>query len=127
MINAAVSYPIDAATTSLSSQITTEMASLSSAISSNILSFEGVKFYAVRIDFALLPSDTPKALELRSKVNNVPTSWNITADDLTAIQDAGVTLLRGQPCYQRLLLDMNAPATYLDPNFARLGCSFQSD
>lgn len=124
MINAAVSYPIDAATTSLGSQITTDIASLNSDFSSAFLRLEEIKFYAVRIDFALLPSDTPKARALRVKVNNVPTSWNITADDLTAIQEAGVTLLRGQPCYQRLLLDMNASATYLDPEFARVGCHF---
>ena len=43
------------------------------------------------------------------------------------LEEAGTILLRQHPCFQRLLMDMNIKAEFIDPAFAKAGCRQTSD
>jgi len=129
MISAVTSQPIDSATTSIASQMSVLMAQFNAASggATGDPKFTGLRVYPVMIDFDQLPVATPEQRALREKVKNVPTSWKITAGNLEAIQQAGTVLLQRHPCYERLLLDLSAPASFVDANWAKTGCRFPGD
>jgi hypothetical protein len=83
--------------------------------------------YSVQIDFDQLRSSDATQRALRDKVKAVPTLWSINAENRDAIEQAGVTLLHQHPCFQRLLLDMNIPADFVDPQFAKTTCRMNDD
>lgn len=129
MISAVASQPINAATTSIASQMSVLLAELNAASGSGSgdPKFAGLRVYPVMIDFDQLPLATPEQRGLRDKVKNVPTSWKISSGDLAAVQEAGATLLKRHPCYGRLLLDLAAAAPFVDANWAKSGCRFPTD
>jgi len=89
--------------------------------------FTGLKVYTVKIDFDQFNDADPHHRELRAKANNIPTLWSITQENREVLEEAGVVLLHQHPCFQRLLIDMNISATFIDQNFARMGCRQSSD
>ena len=81
----------------------------------------------VKIDFDQFGDADPHRRELRAKANNIPTLWSISQENREVLEEAGTVLLHQHPCFQRLLIDMNIPASFIDPNFARMGCRQSSD
>jgi hypothetical protein len=43
------------------------------------------------------------------------------------IEQAGTILLHQHPCFQRLLMDMDIEAKFVDPVFAKTGCRQAAD
>ena len=83
--------------------------------------FAGLRVYPVPIDFdQFLPEQAP----LQSRVKAIGTTWTLSAQDLRDASDAGRTLLRQHPCYQRLLLDLGAPVLSGLATSARALCPF---
>jgi len=129
MAGAVASQPIDSATASLSAQMAALMAQFNAASGGGTGDplFKGLRTYSILVDFDQLPVNTAEGRALQEKVKNVPTSWRITADNLAAVQQAGTTLLRRHPCYQRLLLDVAADAPFVDAAWAKTGCRMVGD
>lgn len=129
MIGSVTSIPINSATASVNSQMDVLLAQLRAAGAGGVGNpqFTGLNIYAVQVDFDLLRGDDPKQRELRDKANAVPTLWTITKDNREVIEQAGTTLLHQHPCFQRLLLDLNVDAQFVDPNFAKVGCRQSTD
>jgi hypothetical protein len=122
MFEAVASIPIDSATSSVSAQLGMLMDAINGAARASLAnaSFKGMQVYKIDIDFDQLSA--PGVATLRHAAKNVPTSWTITKPDLDTIVQAGTTLLRQHPCYQRLLLDMGIAAPFVNAEFASEGC-----
>jgi NTE family protein len=124
MIGAVTSVPIDSTTTSVDAQMALLLSDLNAAGAGGEGNpqFTGLRVYGIQIDFDLLPAGDPQQRELRDKAKSIPTLWTISKDNLDVIEQAAKTLLDGQPCFQRLLLDENIKADFIDANFADTGC-----
>jgi hypothetical protein len=81
--------------------------------------FGGVRVYDIEIDFDQF---RPEQSDLQRKVKNIPTLWTITPEQLGQLDQASQLLLRQNPCFQQLLLDVGASAPFIDPAFAATGC-----
>jgi NTE family protein len=129
MIESVTSVPIDSTTTSVSSQMGVLLAQLNAAGGggAGTPQFAGLKVYAVQVDFEQLRASDPVQRELRDKANAIPTLWTITKENREVIEQAGTILLHQHPCFQRLLMDMDIEAKFVDPVFAKTGCRQAAD
>jgi len=130
MVNSVTSIPLSSTTASVASQMEVLLAQLNAAAGgggSGNPQFTGLKVYMVKIDFDQFGDADPHRRELRAKANNIPTLWSISQENREVLEEAGTVLLHQHPCFQRLLIDMNIPASFIDPNFARMGCRQSSD
>jgi hypothetical protein len=129
MIESVTSVPIDSTTASVSSQMGVLLAQLNAAGGggAGTPQFAGLKVYAVQVDFDQLRASDPVQRELRDKANAIPTLWTITKENREVIEQAGTILLHQHPCFQRLLMDMDIDATFVDPVFAKTGCRQAAD
>jgi predicted RNA-binding protein with PIN domain len=64
--------------------------------------------YNVIVDFDTIAADTPDHRAVRDAVKVIPTSWNISADELSTIDRASALILENDGCYRQLLADINA-------------------
>jgi NTE family protein len=130
MVNSVTSIPLSATTASVASQLEVLLAQLNAAAGGGgpgNPQFTGLKVYAVKVDFDQLRDGDPHHRELRAKANNIPTLWSITQENREVLEETGIVLLHQHPCFQRLLLDMNIAASFIDPSFAKMGCRQSSD
>jgi len=129
MIGSVASTPIDSTSNAMAAQMDTLLQNLTAASSatSNNPAFAGLKVYGVLVDFDLLRISDPAQFKLQSEVNQIPTSWTITSDNLDAINQSAILLLHQHPCFQRLLMDMQITGDFIQPDFAKNGCRQASD
>jgi NTE family protein len=130
MVNSVTSIPLSATTSSVSSQMEVLMSELRAAGGGGgpgDPQFTGLQIYGVKVDFDQLRDADPAQRELRRKANEIPTLWSISAENRQVLEEAGTLLLRQHPCFQRLLLDLNIAATFVDPVFAKTGCRQGTD
>jgi len=129
MIESVTSIPLSSTTSSVNSQMDVLLAELKAAAGGGAGDprFTGIKIYGVQVDFDQLRNSDPRQRELHLKANAIPTAWTITKDNRDVIEEAGTILLHQHPCFQRLLLDMDIKAEFIDPAFARAGCRQISD
>ncbi len=129
MIKSVISTPIDSTTSSVSSQMEVLLAQLNAAGGGGAgdPQFQGLHIYGIQIDFDQLRASDPKQRELREKAKSIPTLWTISKDNREVIEAVGPILLHQHPCFQRLLIDMNVKADFVDPNFANMGCRQAAD
>jgi hypothetical protein len=129
MIESVTSVPIDSTTASVSSQMEVLLAQLTAAGGGGAgdPQFQGLHIYGIQIDFDQLRASDPKERELRDKAKTIPTLWTISKDNRNVIEQVGTKLLHQHPCFQRLLIDMNVKADFVDPNFANIGCHQATD
>lgn len=129
MIRSVTSVPIDSTTASVSSQMEVLLAQLNAAGGGGAHDpqFTGLNVYTVQIDFDQLRANDPTQRELRDKVKAIPTLWTINKDNREVIERAGTMLLHQHPCFQRLLLDLDIQADFVDPKFAKTGCRQATD
>jgi len=86
--------------------------------------FTGLRVYNIPVDFDQFQSGQQ---ELQTAVKNIGTSWTLSSTQLQQAIEAGRLLLRQHPCFQRLLLDINATTTSMDPQVVRSSCPFEGD
>ncbi|MBI3367259.1 MAG: patatin-like phospholipase family protein [Burkholderiales bacterium] len=127
MIGSVTSVPIAAAASSANAQMEELMAQFNAAgagagTTPGAPQFAGIKVYRIEIDFDQLRASDPAQRALRDQVKEVPTLWTISKANLGAIEQAGTTLLRQHPCFQRLLSELAIPAAFVDKDFAMAGC-----
>jgi NTE family protein len=129
MIGAVTSVPIDSTTASVDAQMELLLSQLNAAGAGGAgdPQFRGLHVYGIQIDFDQLRAGDPKQRELRDKAKAIPTLWTISKENLDVIEQVAHTLLYNHPCFQRLLLDENVKAEFIDPNFADMGCRQASD
>jgi hypothetical protein len=128
MIESVTSIPLSSTTASVNSQMDVLLAELKAAGGgAGNPQFPGIKIYGVQVDFDQLRSSDPRQRELHVKANAIPTAWTITKENREVIEEAGTILLHQHPCFQRLLLDMDIKAEFIDPTFAKAGCRQVSD
>ncbi|HWM78720.1 MAG TPA: patatin-like phospholipase family protein [Methylomirabilota bacterium] len=129
MVESVITIPIDSTTSSVSSQMDVLLAQLNAAGGGGAGDprFTGLKIYAVQVDFDQLRASDPHQRELREKANAIPTLWTITKDNREVLEQAGTILLHQHPCFQRLLLDMDIKADFIDAALAKTGCRQASD
>jgi NTE family protein len=129
MVEAVTSVPLDSTTASVSSQMEVLLAQLNAASAGGAGDplFKGLKVYAVQVNFDQLRVSDPVQRELRDRANAIPTLWSITKENREVLEQAGTILLHQHPCFQRLLLDMEIRADFVDPAFAKAGCRQASD
>lgn len=121
MITAVTSNPIDAATASTDAELRVLLSEIESAAAGapRKAGFKGMRVYDIEIDFdQLLPSQK----DLQGIVKSTPTLWSIKPEQLRAVDEAGKLLLDQHPCFQRLLLDLRIPASFIDRSFAEAAC-----
>ena len=121
MVGAVISNPLDAATASIASQRRALLSELRTAAASappDAL-FGGVRVFDIEIDFDQF---RPEQSDLQRKVKTIPTLWTVTPEQLAQLDEAAKLLLRQNPCFQQLLLDVGASAPFIDPSFAATGC-----
>ena len=86
--------------------------------------FSGLRVYNIPVDFDQF---LPEQRQLQTAVKNIGTSWSLSPDQLQQAVDAGRLLLRQHPCFQRLLLDLNAMTAPVTPQVVRNSCPFADD
>lgn len=121
MVNSVISNPINAATAAMGGQRRTLLSELRSAASNAPpdASFGGTHIYDIEVDFdQFLPSE----IDLERQVKRIPTLWTISTSQLAALDRAAQLLLRQNPCFQKLLLDVGETTAFVDPSFAAKGC-----
>ncbi len=124
-----IGTPIDATTAYANASLDTLIDQLKSAGGSATAApgkalFAGLRVYNVPIDFDQFGPDQ-KALETALK--NIGTSWTLTPAQLQQTLDAGKLLLTQHPCFQRLLVDLNAPGAAAAYPTAKQSCPFADD
>ena len=86
--------------------------------------FSGLRVYNIPVDFDQF---LPEQRQLQTAVKNIGTSWSLSPDQLQQAVEAGRLLLRQHPCFQRLLLDLNATTAPVTPQVLRNSCPFADD
>ena len=111
MLKSVTSVPIDSATASLNG----EMQNLLDTLRANV---QGIAVYGITIDFDQFRKGQES---FRDDVKKIGTTWTLTSGELKTVNDAGTILLHQHPCFQRLLMDLNAKGE-VDPDFAKRDC-----
>ncbi len=129
VIGSVVANPIDAATASLAAQLRGLLGEIERAARDAADAHQGdplfkkLRVYNIEIDFDQF---LPEQAGLRDTVKAIPTLWTVTPDQITALNDAGVLLLRQHPCFQKLLIDLGSTGPFQpDPAFANAACPQQ--
>jgi NTE family protein len=123
VLSSVIGNPIDAATADVAGQLRDLIVEINQA-AANAPPEAKAKFvafhtYNIEIDFDQL---LPDQAALRDTVKAIPTLWTVTQDQLAALDQVGIVLLRQHPCFQKLLLDLKVPAAFADPGFASQAC-----
>ena len=84
----------------------------------------GLRVYNIPVDFDQFPTEQR---QLQTAVKSIGTSWSLSPSQLQQAIEAGRLLLRQHPCFQRLLLDIDAPTGPQDPQVVRNNCPFGDD
>ncbi|MFO0997852.1 MAG: patatin-like phospholipase family protein [Alphaproteobacteria bacterium] len=123
-ISAVTSVPIDSTSANMYAEMQSILDEIKTAAKSAPVDarFGGMKVYSVLVDFDQLRATDPAQRALRDKAKAIPTSWTITAENMEIVDQAGALLLKQHPCFQKLLLDLKAPAPVADANFATSAC-----
>jgi NTE family protein len=79
-----------------------------------------LQVYNVAVDFDTIAADTSEHRTLRDAVKAVPTSWNISADQLSTVDQAANLILDNDGCYRQLLVELKATGGPQTP--APVGC-----
>ena len=121
MVGSVVSNPIDAATAGADAELRALLSEIKTAArdAPHTASFRGMQVYDIEIDFDQL---LPAQKDLQRKVKAIPTLWTIKPDELEAIDTAGTLLLDQHPCFQKLLLDLQIKADFIDVDSAGAVC-----
>jgi hypothetical protein len=83
-----------------------------------------VRVYNVPIDFAQLRLEQS---QLAMALTNAGTGWDLTPIQLQQAIESGKLLLRQHPCFQRLLLDLNALGAGIDHQIVVKSCPLEVD
>jgi hypothetical protein len=86
--------------------------------------FAGLRVYNISVDFDQFSSEQR---QLQTEVKNIGTSWSLSPIQLQQAVEAGRILLRQHPCFQRLLLDINARPAPDEQATVRKSCPFEDD
>jgi NTE family protein len=129
VVNTVIGAPIDSTTArsnaSLQDLVDTLNASgTSPARAPGAPLFAGLRVYSIPVDFDQF---LPEQRELQTAVKTIGTSWSLSPTQLQQAVEAGRLLLRQQPCFQRLLLDINARPAPADAATIRKSCPFEDD
>ncbi|APV50298.1 hypothetical protein BWI17_11705 [Betaproteobacteria bacterium GR16-43] len=124
MIDSVTGVPINSTTASVNAQLDVLLAQLKAAaqIDRPDAPFKNLRVYGILVDFDQLRPSIPEQKKLRDRAKAIPTSWTISAEDRAVLKEAAEVLMHQHPCFQRLLLDLNVKAPYIDPVFAKGGC-----
>jgi NTE family protein len=129
VVNTVIGAPIDSTTARTNASLqhlvdTLKDAGASTARAPGKPLFAGLRVYNVSVDFDQFSSDQR---QLQTAVKNIGTSWSLSPVQLQQAVDAGRILLRQHPCFQRLLLDVNARPAPAEPEVVRKRCPFEDD
>jgi len=129
VVNTVIGAPIDSTTARTNGSLqdlvdTLKAAGALSARAPGQPLFAGLRVYNIPVDFDQFP---PEQRQLQTAVKNVGTSWSLSPTQLQQAIEAGRLLLRQHPCFQRLLLDLNAKPAPAEPAIVRHSCPFEDD
>jgi len=129
VVNTVIGAPIDSTTAYANASLQDLVETLKSAGASRGQApghplFIGLRVYGIAIDFDQF---LPEQSQLQTDVKNIGTSWNLSPTQLQEAIEAGKILLRQHPCFQRLLLDLNARPVDASPALTRENCPFEDD
>jgi len=129
VVNTVIGAPIDATTARTNASLqdlvdTLKDAGASTARAPGKPLFAGLRVYNISVDFDQF---LPEQRQLQTAVKNIGTSWSLSPMQLQQAVEAGRILLRQHPCFQRLLLDLNARPASAEPEVVRKSCPFEDD
>jgi NTE family protein len=129
VVNTVIGAPIDSTTARTNASLqdlvdTLKEAGASTARAPGKPLFAGLRVYNVSVDFDQFSSDQR---QLQTAVKNIGTSWSLSPIQLQQAIEAGRILLRQHPCFQRVLLDLNARPATAEPEVVRKSCPFEDD
>jgi NTE family protein len=128
-VNMVIGAPIDSTTARTNASLrdlvdTLKDAGASTARTPGKPLFGGLRIYNISVDFDQF---SPELRQLQTAVKNIGTSWSLSPIQLQQAVEAGRILLRQHPCFQRLLLDLNARPASTEPDVVRKSCRFEDD
>jgi NTE family protein len=129
VVNTVIGAPIDSTTARTNASLQDLVDTLKAAGASSVRApgqplFAGLRVYNISVDFDQF---LPEQHQLQIAVKNIGTSWSLSPTQLQEAIEAGRTLLRQHPCFQRLLLDLNARPSPAEPAVIRKSCPFDDD
>ena len=129
VVNTVIGAPIDSTTARANASLQDLVDRLQEAGASPVRApgqplFAGLRVYNIPVDFDQF---LPEQRQLQTAVKDIGTSWNLSPTQLQEAIEAGRLLLRQHPCFQRLLLDLNARPAPGEPNTIRKRCPFEDD
>jgi len=129
VVNTVIGAPIDSTTAHTNVSLQDLVETLKAAGASSVRApgaplFAGLRVYSVSVDFDQFSSEQR---QLQLAVKNIGTSWSLSPTQLQEAIEAGRILLRQHPCFQRLLLDINARPAPTEPAIVRKSCPFEDD
>jgi NTE family protein len=129
VVNTVIGAPIDSTTARTNASLQDLVDTLKSAGASTVRApgqplFAGLRVYNISVDFDQF---LPEQHQLQIAVKNIGTSWSLSPTQLQEAVEAGRILLRQHPCFQRLLLDLNARPVLAEPATIRKSCPFEDD
>jgi NTE family protein len=129
VVNTVIGAPIDSTTARTNASLQDLVDRLKAAGASSAQApgkplFAGLRVYDISVDFDQF---SPEQRQLQIAVKNIGTSWSLSPIELQEAIEAGRILLRQHPCFQRLLLDVNAGPAPAEPEVVRKSCPFEGD
>jgi len=129
VVNTVIGAPIDSTTARSNARLQELVDTLNAAGASPVRApgkplFAGLRVYNIPVDFDQFPTEQR---QLQTAVKSIGTSWSLSPSQLQQAIEAGRLLLRQHPCFQRLLLDIDAPTGPQDPQVVRNNCPFGDD
>lgn len=124
MIGSVTTIPIDSTTANVNGQMDNLLAEIraASATAPKTAKFKGLEVYGIQIDFDQLRANKTEQRLLRDQAKAIPTSWTMSEHDLGIIKQVGPLLLHQHPCFQKLLMDLDIKADFINAPFANTGC-----
>lgn len=114
-ISSVTSVPIDSTTAAVSALVREAGSALvdQQHIAPKESALHRLQIYDIAIDFDQIPDSQRK---LRDVVKQIPTTWSLTTTQLDAVDEVGQILLKENPCFQKLLLDLHVKQNFVDQN-----------
>jgi NTE family protein len=107
MVGAVTSVPIDATTANVAAAFRGFVQELMTD-RERLGPKAAFKIYPVEIDFDELPTLTEDEVRIRDRVKAIATSWTISPDDVTLLDQVAGTLLWRHPCFNAHFDDLHA-------------------
>jgi NTE family protein len=128
VVNTVIGAPIDSTTARSNASLQNLVDTLNASGASPVRApgkplFAGSWVYNIPVDFDQFPLEQR---QLQTAVKNIGTSWSLSPIQLQEAIDAGRILLRQHPCFQRLLLDINARPSPADAATIRKSCPLRT-